>query len=165
MIVFRGAVGLSLALALALASVSSPARAETTYSAYEGPAVVKTGEGGTKIAKNGIDYWTSGTPPRRYQVIGMVQDKRYETPWRGHAIGSPSIAEKVKKAGGDAIIMQAQEEAGSGGGYGSGNGSFAFMAMAGSKTISTMLVVKYLPDEPAPSPSSAPDPSPSAKGQ
>ena len=64
--------------------ISAPAFADAkiTFSAYEGPPVIETGEGGTRIQKNGIDYWTSGTPPRRYQVIGMVQDKRDEE-WDG----------------------------------------------------------------------------------
>ena len=79
------------------------AQAKIDFSAYEGPPQVQVGTGGTRIVKNGIDYWTSGTPPRRYQVIGMVQDRRDETWDGGHAIGSPSIAAKVRKAGGDAV--------------------------------------------------------------
>jgi len=134
-----------LLLAVALATPAW-AGAKIQYSAYEGAPRVETGNGGTKITKNGIDYWTSGAPPRRYQVIGMVTDKRDEDWDGGHAIGSPSIAGKVKAAGGDAVIVQSQEEGGRGGGAGFGTGLSAFFAMGGSKTMTSMLVVKYLPD-------------------
>jgi hypothetical protein len=140
------------ALAFGLASPAL-AGAKIDFALYEGQPKISTGEGGTKITKNGIDYWTTGTPPRRYQIIGFVQDKRDELMDSGHAIGSPSIGAKVKKAGGDAVIVESQEEAGKTGGYGSATGFFGFLAMGGSKTITRMLVIKYLPDE---TPSSAP---------
>lgn len=137
------------ALAMLTAALPSVAHAgaKITFSAYEGPPVIHTGEGGTRIQKNEIDYWTSGTPPRRYQVIGMVQDKRDEEWDGGHAIGSPSIADKVKKAGGNAVIIQSQEEAGKSGGAGYAGNGFGFLALGGSKTVTSMIVVKYLPDE------------------
>ena len=78
----------------------------------------------------------------------MVHDKRDEKWDGGHAIGSPEIAAKVKKAGGVAVIVQNQEEAGKTGGIGSLSGSLGFLALGGSKTITTMLVVKYLPGAP-----------------
>lgn len=133
------------------ASVAQPAiaGAKVTYSAYEGKPVIKTGEGGTKVSKNGIDYWTSGEPPRRFQVVGMIEDKRDEMLDGGHAIGSPNIAGKVKKAGADAVIVQSQEEAGKGGGMGTVNSGFGFLFAGGSKTITRMVVIKYLPDEPS----------------
>lgn len=78
MVMFRNCAALFAGISLILTSAPALAGAKITYSAYEGPASVKTGEGGTKITKNGIDYWTSGTPPRQYEVIGMVQDRRDE---------------------------------------------------------------------------------------
>lgn len=140
----------ALACILALFPGQAMAQAKVTYSAYEGPEVIKTGEGGTRITKNGIDYWTSGTPPKRYKVIGMVQDKRDEMWDGGHAIGSPNIAGKVKKAGGDAVIIQSQEEAGKSGSIGTGLWGGMFIG-GSSKTITVMLVVKYLPDASGPS--------------
>jgi len=141
---------LGLIAAFALVAIVLPthalAQAKTTYSGYEGPAVIETGTGGTKITKHGIDYWTSGTPPRRYQVIGLISDKRDETWDGGHAVGSPKVASKVKEAGGDAVILRSQDEAGSTG----GSGFWGIFAMGGSKTITQMAVIKYLPDEAAP---------------
>jgi hypothetical protein len=141
---------IKLALALAIVpilSVPAFAQAKIDFAIYEGPPKVATGEGGTKITKNGIDYWTTGTPPRRYQIIGFVQDKRDELMDSGHAIGSPNIASKVKRAGGHAVIVESQDEVGKTGGFGSASPFFGFLAMGGSKTVTRMLVVKYLPDE------------------
>ncbi|WP_397589190.1 hypothetical protein [Sphingorhabdus sp.] len=141
---------ITLAMALAIVpflSVPAFAQAKIDFAIYEGPPKVATGEGGTKITKNGIDYWTTGTPPRRYQIIGFVQDRRDELMDGGHAIGSPSIASKVKRAGGNAVIVESQDEVGKTGGFGSASPFFGFLAMGGSKTVTRMIVVKYLPDE------------------
>ena len=148
---------ITLALAFATAPIlSAPAfaQAKIDFAIYEGPPKVATGEGGTKITKNGIDYWTTGTPPRRYQIIGFVQDRRDESMDGGHAIGSPSISSKVKRAGGDAVIVESQDEVGKTGGFGSASPFFGFLAMGGSKTVTRMLVIKYLPDEVQPPPPS-----------
>lgn len=139
----------------AAAATPALAGAKIDFAAYEGPPKIVQGEGGTKITKNGIDYWTTGTPPRRYQIIGFVQDKRDETWDGGQAIGSPKIAGKVKKAGGHAVIVESQEEAGKSGGGGSANQFFGFFAAGGSKTITRMLVVKYLNMDPVEEGSSA----------
>jgi hypothetical protein len=144
----------SLALALG-ASTQALAQAKIDFAAYEGPPRIEQGEGGTKITKNGIDYWTMGTPPRRYQIIGFVQDKRDEFWDGGQAVGSPSIAKKVKAAGGNAVIIQSQEEAGKSGGLASGNQFYAWVMSGGSKTITRMLVVRYLPEETPPTSSDA----------
>lgn len=138
--------------AFALSATPAFAQAKIDFAEYEGPAQIVEGTGGTKITKNDIDYWLTGTPPRRYQIIGYVQDKRDETWDGGHAIGSPGIAKRVKRAGGDAVIIQSQDEAGKAGSAGTG-WLGGFFAGGGSKTITTMLVIRYLPDEPqAPAP-------------
>lgn len=150
-----------IATAVVFPYIPAIAQAKIDFALYEGKPIIKTGEGGTKLTKHGIDYWTSGEPPRRYQVIAMVQDKRDEMWDGGHAIGSPSIASKVKNAGGDAVIVQSEDEAGHGGGFSSTSGSasgglgwlFGLGMSGGSKTVTRMLVVKYLPDEPAAPPS------------
>jgi hypothetical protein len=141
----------TICLALILGA-SSPALAQARidFAIYEGPPVIEQGEGGTKITRNGIDYWTTGTPPRRYQVIGFVQDRRDEFWDGGQAIGSPSIARRVRAAGGDAVVVQTQEEAGQSGGFASGGPFYAWGMSGGSRTITRMLVVRYLPEETPP---------------
>lgn len=137
-----------LAPVFALSLCASPALAgaKIEFSEYSGPELIERGEGGTKITKNGIDYWTSGKPPRRYQVIGRITDRRSEEWDGGHAVGSPTVAKKVKQAGGTAVIMLEQNDVGAGS---SGAGSVAggwgsFFSMGGTKTTTTFVVVKYL---------------------
>jgi hypothetical protein len=149
----RSIYTITAALAFGL-SAPALAGAKIDFALYEGPPRIMQGDGGTKITKNGIDYWTTGTPPRRYQVIGFVQDKRDELLDSGHAIGSPNIAGKVKRAGGDAVVVESQDEVGKSGGVGAAGAFFGWFAAGGSKTITRMLVVKYLPDEEAEVPAS-----------
>lgn len=129
-------------IAILLLAVSSPAfaGAHIEFSQYEGPEKIETGQGGSRIQKNGIDYWTMGTPPRRYQVLGAISDRRDEEWDGGHAIGSPRVARMVKTAGGDAVILLDQKDGGATGGGGFGG----LFALGGSKTSTTMLVIKYL---------------------
>lgn len=127
---------------LGLLAVPALAQAKIDFAGYEGPEIIEAGQGGTKIARHGIDYWTSGKPPRRYQVIGRISDRRSEEWDGGHAIGSPSIARKVKKAGGSAVILIDQNDVAQGStGFGSWG---SFFAMGSSKTTTTFAVVKYL---------------------
>lgn len=47
---------LSLTLAVSTPAVAG---AQIDFAIYEGPPQVVTGEGGTKVTKHGIDYWTT----------------------------------------------------------------------------------------------------------
>lgn len=136
------------AIALLTGASSAPAlaQAKIDFAEYSGTPIIETGEGGTKIAKNGIDYWTSGKPPRRYQVIGRITDRRSEEWDGGHAVGSPTVAKKVKQAGGSAVIMLEQNDVGAGtsGGGSVAGGWGSFFSMGGTKTTTTFIVVKYL---------------------
>jgi len=129
----------TLAIAFAV-----PVAAEQTFAAYEGPAAIQTGTGGTKITKNGIDYWTSGTPPRRYQVLGILTDARKDRPTDGNVLGSKSVAKRTLEAGGNAVIFGDQSA------KVSGASAFATESFAATtiqtRTTTQLLVVKYLDD-------------------
>jgi hypothetical protein len=74
----------------------------TTYYTYSGSPVY-TGQGGASKNVNGIDFWVIGTPPRKFRIIGYVEDSRK----RGlieNATRDPNVAAKAKAAGGDAVI-------------------------------------------------------------
>lgn len=131
---------------ISLAPTVAFAQAKIDFAEYSGTPIIETGEGGTKVTKNGIDYWTSGKPPRRYQVIGRITDRRSEEWDGGHAIGSPTVAKKVKQAGGSAVIMLEQKDVGAGSsGVGSVAGGWgSFFSMGGTKTTTTFVVVKYI---------------------
>ena len=92
-------------MALAMAG---PAVARAKFVPYEGNASVERGEGGTRVQKNGIDYWTTGAPPRSYEIVGVITDTRDTDMWKTDAIGSKKVAKLVRQAGGDAVIMVSQ---------------------------------------------------------
>ncbi len=95
-------------IALALIACSA-ADAKTRFEVYEGKNDILEGSGGTKITEHGIDFWTNGAPPRRYQIIGIITDNRGEGNLIGRAVGSKSVAKKVIKAGGNAVILLDQQ--------------------------------------------------------
>jgi hypothetical protein len=63
--------------------------------------VIIDGQGGTREVHHShgkpIDVWTTGTPPRRFQVVGYVESS-----------GLGGIADKVYSVGGDAAIIVAK---------------------------------------------------------
>jgi hypothetical protein len=58
-------------------------------------------------------------------------------------VGSPGIAGKVREAGGDAAIVQSEEEA-EGRWRRFCHSLFGMLMSGGSKTIASMVVIKYL---------------------
>src|SRR5262245_9038993 len=95
---------LGMCVAVAAMTLAAPAMAGLKFAAYEGPSAVRHGEGGTRVTKNGIDYWTTGTPPRLYQIIGILTDRRYDD-WDPSLVGSPGVAKETKRLGGHAVII------------------------------------------------------------
>ena len=125
-----------------LALLASPAWAGSRLSTYEGPDAVQTGTGGAKITKDGVDFWTDGTPPRKYQILGFLTDTRQDKLLSGHAVGSSGLAKRVREAGGDALIVMGQDERNSGivGGI---NGGFAW-GRSVHKITTKFAVIRYL---------------------
>ena len=70
----------------------APAQAGSEYSAYQGPDAIRTGTGGSSVTRNGVDYWTHGTPPRKYKVIGYLTNRRRVRALMTKVAGSQSIA-------------------------------------------------------------------------
>jgi hypothetical protein len=87
-----------------LTAVSLVSCASTDYQPVEsrGP-LVGQGQWGTRKVVDGVDIWTSGAPPRKYRVLGVIHDTRGAgpLPLAGYYSG---IAAKVKQYGGDAAI-------------------------------------------------------------
>jgi hypothetical protein len=63
---------------------------------------------GTRRVVDGIDIWTFGVPPTKYQVIGIINDSR-NGGLISRATFYPNIAAKVKQAGGDGAIPYSSE--------------------------------------------------------
>lgn len=79
----------------------------TTYYDYSGAKVI-TGSGGASKNVDGIDLWIEGTPPRQFQIIGVITDNRPAGPIP-MAARNGQIAALVKKKGGDAVLLSFDE--------------------------------------------------------
>jgi len=68
----------------------------------QGP-LLGQGQWGTRKVVDGVDIWTMGAPPRKYRVLGVINDTRGGgvIPMAGYYSG---IAAKVKQYGGNAAI-------------------------------------------------------------
>ena len=134
----------------AITLISSPVFAKQDFAAYEGGDAIQTGQGGSRITKNGIDYWTNGAPPRRYKILGILTDARKNRPLDGNVIGSKSVSKIAKSVGGDAVIIASSETKdwgyiGNNNGLISGNTYFGnFNAISIERTTTKLLVIKYL---------------------
>lgn len=135
---------------LVISFCAAPAVAKSRFQPYEGADAVLEGKGGTRITKNGIDYWTSGMPPRRFKVLGLIEDRRGTGVLAGEAIGSKSVAKAAKQAGGDAVVFLSADTRMTGvvtGGQASAYGNQAYgsgWAAPVGRTTSKLAVVKYL---------------------
>lgn len=180
-LIFLAFVGLFCSASIAVAQ---------EFLQYEGRNSIHEGQGGNRKTVNGVDFWSDGEPPRRYQVLGTITDERHKTGLWGMISMSnleSDIAKSAKSAGGDAVILVgAQDEVtgiagssygtatGSGtatvnGGVVSGNSSASGFGFGMSRAIkqhdSRYLVVRYLPDAAPPAPAPVPPAPASAQPQ
>ena len=97
---------------------------------YRGPDVYE-GKGGTVETVGGIDFWTTGTPNRKFKVLGYIE-------YTLGNIGRKFVISKVKEVGGDGVIIVDKETRAS--------GIYDFMGDAHISyyTDYWMAVVKYL---------------------
>jgi hypothetical protein len=79
--------------------------ATTNFMAYQG-ASVQQGTGGAFVNVDGIDIWQEGTPPRKFQVIGVITDSRAAGPI-AMAGRNKGIARMAKRYGGNAVLLAA----------------------------------------------------------
>lgn len=123
------------------------------FAAYEGREAVVQGEGGTRVQSNGVDFWTFGTPPRTYRILGVITDKRPAQGFGSNLTRSRALAKRVKDVGGDAAIVLTEETRPTGT-FNLGNGSATVVEDRSTK----LLVVRYEqpaslePDKVAPAP-------------
>lgn len=89
--------------------VATPALSKTTFEQWEGKSKVFEGEGGTKIVANDIDFWTTGSPPRKFEIVGIIEDDRGTGPLSGSAMRSEKVAKLIAKHGGTAAILLSRD--------------------------------------------------------
>lgn len=139
-----------MAAIIASLAMVAPAEARTRFEPYEARNSIVEGQGGSRTTKDGVDFWTMGDPPRRYQIVGVITDRR-GTGWlAGNAVGSSSVAKIVKEAGCDAVIVLDQSSQVTGYfHYGQANASGNSAYGTGwsepiERATTRMLVIKYL---------------------
>jgi hypothetical protein len=100
-----------------------------------------------------MDVWTFGDPPRRFQVLGIIQDER---PGGRIPVAQlkHDIVRKAREVGGNAVIFVSSQSQLAGyyttgsanaysyGGYGSAFGSATTVLV--TRRSSTYVVIKYL---------------------
>jgi len=94
-------------IALAVASAANLALAGD-FIAYEGKDSIQEGTGGEKKTVDGIDFWSNGAPPRKFKLLGYINDARLKSGLIGKLRMSgleSSIAKEAKQVGGDAVIL------------------------------------------------------------
>jgi len=112
---------------VAAALLAGPAAwAGTGFLTYDGWDSVQQGRGGEKKVVDGVDFWMSGSPPRRFKILGSIDGARRRGGLAGMvSFSSPDdgVAKQTLAVGGDAVILTDPRAA-------------------------NYLVVKYLPDAP-----------------
>jgi hypothetical protein len=78
--------------------------ATTEYKSFEGKSNLFEGQGGTKVVIDGIEIWDNGEPPRKFQVLGIVDDERPGGIIPMSQLRS-DIVKKAREVGGDAVIQ------------------------------------------------------------
>lgn len=69
------------------------------------------GAGGEMEVVEGIEVWTNGTPPRRFELLGYLEDKRHETGLIGKIRMAgllKAVAKAAKAEGADGVILVGQ---------------------------------------------------------
>ena len=94
--------------AAAFVLAAGPALA-ADFAAYDGKDVMRDGTGGTKIVTDGVEVWTTGTPPHHYRILGVLTDKRGTGLLSGSATGG-SVARHIRSLGGDGAIILDRDE-------------------------------------------------------
>ena len=77
--------------------------ASTNYSTFEGGRVIE-GTGGTKKTVEGMDIWNNGSPPRKYKIVGIIDDVRRDALIQ-MSLQEKALVKKAREAGGDAILF------------------------------------------------------------
>lgn len=134
------------AAAILIASVSGPSSASGQFTPYDGDSAIQAGEGGAHVARDGVDFWTSGTPARRFQILGTLTDNRSSGMPARSAVGSPRLARQARALGADGLILAGQRRVDGGyvGVWSGGDGIAPLVGSRATSTTTTFVVVRYV---------------------
>lgn len=142
---------LTLAAVAAIAIVAGCANTE--YKAFEAKNNMFEGKGGTKVVVDGMEIWDNGDPPRKFKVLGIIDDER-----PGGLIPMSQLrgdmVKKAREAGGDAVVQLSSQSqiagyytSGSASAYSSGSSVTAYgssTTMPVRRNTAKFAVIKYL---------------------
>ena len=127
--------------------------ANTEYKSFDARNNVFQGAGGTKILVEGMDFWDNGDPPRKFRVLGIIDDERSAglipmSQLRG------DMVKKAREVGGDAVVQISSQSqiagyytSGSASVYASGSSAAAYgssTTVPVARNVSRFAVIKYL---------------------
>ena len=119
--------------------------ASTNFQQYEGRSNsnIVEGTGGTKESIEEYELWGIGTPPRKYEILGMAEIEDFDNFLGRERIRKALIA-KIKEQKGSAAIVIDASVGGQSMGFAIGSGGSITPAIGFGKKINRYLIVKYL---------------------
>src|SRR5712692_3234901 len=127
--------------------------AHTDYKPFEAKDNVFEGKGGTKEIVDEMEFWENGEPPRKFKILGIIEDQR-----PGGLIPMSSlrsdIVEKAREVDGDAVIQIGSQShitgfynSGSASAYSYGRSTTAYgssTTIPVRRNFAKFIVIKYL---------------------
>lgn len=93
----------TLAAALGLLALLA-ACSTTQFYPHEARDNVHAGKGGSRFTVEGIDVWFNGEPPRKYAILGYIDDPRGLYADDNHRTVESGVLQRAREIGADALI-------------------------------------------------------------
>jgi hypothetical protein len=111
------------------------------------------GKGGTKVVVDGMEVWDNGDPPRKFKVLGIIDDQRPGGIIPMSQLRSDMV-KKAREAGGDAVVQLSNQSqiagyytSGSASAYAYGGSATAYGFSTSApvrRNVAKFAVIKYL---------------------
>jgi len=141
------------ALITAAGLVMMAACATTEYKPYDAKDNLFEGRGGTKVVVDGMEIWDNGDPPRKFKVLGIIDDERPGGVIPMSQLRSDMV-KKAREAGGDALVqfgsgsqVAGYYTSGAGSAYAHGSSATAYgssTTVPVRRNVAKFAVIKYL---------------------
>ena len=98
---------------LLLALLAMPVFASPEFTRYYGRDAVIEGQGGEMKVVEGVEFWSNGAPPRRFELLGYLSDRRHASGMLGK-IRLKGLEKDIAKAalqnGGEAVVLVSADQ-------------------------------------------------------
>ena len=123
------------------------------YKPYEAKDNLFEGKGGTKVVVDGMEIWDNGDPPRKFKLLGIIDDQR-----PGGIIPMSQlhhdVVRKAREAGGNALVQIGNQSqiaghytSGSASAYSNGSSATAYgssTTMPVRRNVAKFAVIEYV---------------------